>query len=222
MTFLIHYVDDSGSPTHGFAVFSWVAVDATQWKTALDSWLAFREQLWLQHEIPMDFEIHSAEFLYGRGRPSRDDRWNTSKQARRDVFQHALRTIRELPGVWTGAAFRPTACRRHDYSEEMLDLYRALASHLEKRLECSRDQGLILMDGDGTAHLYQSAHREAGMPTPQMIEDLSFRPAHLSDWIQMADIVAHTAFQSVAEIKYHEFCWGWYKEHLDERGPQLM
>jgi len=38
----------------------------------------------------------------------------------------------------------------------------------------------------------------------------------------MADIVAHMAFQSVARIGNREFCWDWFKEHLNREGPLPM
>ena len=214
MTFRIHYVDDSGSAKHGIAVFSWVEVDATRWKDAVDTWLAFREKLWRRHGIPPEAEIHSYSFVPGRGNPSKDESWNRSKPARWAVFTEAMGLIRELPGVTVGAVYRPTDCRRDAFTDVVHDVYLELVERIDARLGAAGAQGLIVMDGDGTALRFRDAHRD--LSGDNLVENPLFERAHLSQWIQIADIVAYSAFQAVARQPTKQFCWSWYNQYFGD------
>jgi hypothetical protein len=73
---------------------------------------------------------------------------------------------------------------------------------------------MVFMDGDGTAAGYHHAHRELKLAHRHVIEDPLFVPAHRSAWVQMADLVAWTAYQHLLRHPGKRFAWAWYDRHL--------
>ncbi len=95
------YVDDSGNENR--ILLSAVAVSSEDWKTCLRSWLEWRRVLYVDHQIPTDFELHAAEFVTGRGNPApsqpdgSEPAINRSKLLRRRLYETSLGTIAGLP-----------------------------------------------------------------------------------------------------------------------------
>jgi hypothetical protein len=212
MNFLVHYFDDSGAEDFEVAAFGWVAVDAGCRLAAMNTWMDFRRQLFEKAAIPTDTELHAVKFLQGRGRPSLNDDWNLLRRNRHEVTRTALGTIASLPGVEVGSAFRRTRTRREDFRREQQSLYAAAVSHLDEGLARRTARGLIVMDGNGTDFGYHSAHRSLAQDERRLIEDPFFVDSQANQWIQMADIVAYTAFQAVARQESRSFMWNWHSE----------
>jgi hypothetical protein len=77
------------------------------------------------------------------------------------------------------------------------------------------EHGMILMDGDGSrAQGYYDAHRNLKLSNRSVIEDPLFVPAHRSQWVQMADLVAWSAYQSLLRHTGKQFAWEWYDTYL--------
>jgi hypothetical protein len=68
-------------------------------------------------------------------------------------------------------------------------------------------------------------HRELDITTRRIVEDPWMRDARESQWPQVADFVAHTAFQSIVRAPNRAFLWEWYEQRLGaivvgaEQGP---
>jgi hypothetical protein len=75
-------------------------------------------------------------------------------------------------------------------------MYAEFALYVEKRLAVDGELGWILMDGNGTDTTYAAAHRALKLADRRVIEDPLFQGSHLSQMVQMADLVAWTAYQS--------------------------
>ena len=107
-----------------------------------------------------------------------------------------------------------------------MQVYEALVAHLDERVGAAGEVGMILMDGDGTATGYYNAHRALKLAHRNIIEDPLFVPAHRSAWVQMADLVAWTAYQGLLRHPGKRFAWNWYDEHLRASdvngGPQAL
>jgi hypothetical protein len=73
---------------------------------------------------------------------------------------------------------------------------------------------VIVMDGNGTASGYYAAHRGLKLSSRNIIEDPMFVPAHRSQWVQMADIAAWSAYQGLLRHQGKRFAWDWYTRHL--------
>lgn len=204
------YVDDSGSERAGLASFSWVEVDESDWSLTLGRWLDFRDWLWHDFGIGKSVELHSTEFVNGRGRPSTDDAFNASKRARRDAFEQGMKLVASLDGLVVGTVFGRTAGRRAAYREERLRVYRQLVTILDERMRNLDQRILVVMDGDGTDSGYLGAHRALRPSTRHVIEDPLFQPSDRSHWLQMADMVAYSAYQEVLALPEKSFAHGWY------------
>ncbi|ACU69710.1 hypothetical protein Caci_0775 [Catenulispora acidiphila DSM 44928] len=218
----MYYVDDSGDPTKGIAVYSWIEVDTAQAPEAMAVWLRFRQQLFETYQIPTDFELHSTNFLAGRGHPSTENKMNQSKTARREIFVAALKLISDLPGVSIGAVHRTSPRRRTGFGEPMTDPFCRLVLGVDRRLFLGDLQGIMVIDGegDGSCRFYTRLFRSLGLSGQQLIAVPFFQPSYDSQWIQIADIVAYTAYQSVIRRPGREFCWTWYEDYIDPEGPR--
>jgi len=203
MSFRMYFVDDSGEPTRGIAVYSWIEVDTAQATEAMNVWLRFRQQLFERHQIPTDVEIHSTNFLAGRGHPSTEDKVNKSKIVRREIFIDALKIIGDLPGVSIGAVYRSSPRRRNSFAEAMRETFCRLVLGIDRRLFLGNLQGIIVIDGegDGSCRFYTRVYRSLNLSGQQLIAGPFFEPSYDSQWIQIADIVAYTAFSGFTKNK---------------------
>jgi mannose/cellobiose epimerase-like protein (N-acyl-D-glucosamine 2-epimerase family) len=220
----LFYVDDSGSVVTGYVVYSWIECDAAQWRSGLAAWLGLRRELYNRYRIPPAYELHATAFLNGRGNPSTDEAWNRSKQARWEAAELMLAAIAACPELSVGTVYRHTAARGHAYHEHRVGLYDRLVGHLDTRLAADGELGMLLMDGDGTATGYYAAHRALKLSRRSLIEDPLFQASHRSQWVQIADLAAYVAFQSLLRYPGKEFCWDWYERYLrpcDRNGGPL-
>lgn len=213
----LFYVDDSGAEDTGFAVYGWVECTFPDWRGGLRAWLDLRKSLYAQYQIPPSAELHATKFIAGRGHPSQNPGVNMSKVKRQAVAEQALAAICACSALQVGVVYRQTPARRKAYAVERDDTYAALVDHLDTRLSIAGELGMIIMDGNGNgsgATGYYNAHRGLKLSARNLIEDPLFVPAHRSAWVQMADLVAWTAYQGLQRHRGKEFAWGWYDTYL--------
>lgn len=210
----LFYVDDSGAEDTGFVVYSWIECGVGDWRHGLRSWLDLRKDLYARHGIPPAYELHATKFIRGVGNPSTSAGWNRRKQNRSQVMRDALSTISSTSELGIGTAYRRTTARGAAYHAQRGQVYDVLVTHLDTRLGTAGEYGMIFMDGDGTAAGYYNAHRALKLAHRNIIEDPLFVPAHRSAWVQMADLVAWTAYQSLLRHPGKRFAWPWYDRYL--------
>lgn len=203
------YVDDSGSDQTGIAVFGWVELDARSWNEVLRGWLDWRHEMYRSIGLPADYELHATKLAGGRGRPTGTS-WDNVKSHRTQLIDHALRTLAGLPGLTAGAAFQQRTAG-HRYHDVKVDTYARLVRHLDARLTADDDVGMLIMDGDGTDPTYRIAHRDLKLATRSLIEDPLFQHSHHSQWVQMADLVAYSAYMRLARIAAKPHTWNWWE-----------
>lgn len=90
------------------------------------------------------------------------------------------------------------------------ELYGALVERWDASLLRQDELGLVFMDGNGTEPGCFDAHRKLRLSSRHVIEDPLFQVSHRSQWIQMADLVAYSAFLATVRPPGKEFAWGWY------------
>lgn len=210
----LFYIDDSGAPDTGFILYSWIEVAPGDWNAGLKAWLDLRKDLYRNYSIPPSIELHATALVGGRGTPSTDAAVNQSKETRRRVMQEALAVIGSTPALRVGTVYRQTEARGKAYGRERDAVYAELVDHLDTRLGQSGEYGLIFMDGDGTAPGYRVAHRGLQLSSRRIIEDPLFQGSHLSQWVQMADLVAWSTYQALLRHGGKQFAWNWYDQHL--------
>jgi hypothetical protein len=210
----LFYVDDSGSPENGWIVYSWIECTIVDWRLGLRAWLDLRKQMFADHKIPPAYELHAAHFIGGRGDPSTDPAWNRRKRNRAIAIQQALTAIGTAEALRVGTAYRLSASRGRAYNQEREALYEALVAHLNERCGRAGEYGMIFMDGDGSAHGYYAAHRGLKLADRYIIEDPLFQVSHRSQWVQMADLAAWSAYQGLVRSPNRRFAWDWYARYL--------
>jgi Protein of unknown function (DUF3800) len=173
--------------------------------------------MYAEHRIPPSYELHAAHFIGGHGSPSTDPAWNKSKLNRVVAMQQALTVIGATECLSVGTVFRETDARRSQYAIERSDVYEALVGMLDDQCAGAGEQGIILMDGSGSEHRYYAAHRGLKLSDRHIIEDPLFQSSHRSQWVQMADLVAWTAYQGLLRANNRRFAWDWYDEHVSPR-----
>ncbi|MDT0609996.1 hypothetical protein [Streptomyces lancefieldiae] len=105
------------------------------------------------------------------GSPSIHPAWNRQKRLRGRVIQDALATVEVMPGTRAGAVWRHTSRTGRAYYAERAAVYESLLQLLDYQLADVGDQGIIVMDGDGTDAAYQRAHRKLKLATRHIVED---------------------------------------------------
>jgi hypothetical protein len=210
----LFYVDDSGSVDTGYVVYSWIETTSQGWRHALRAWLNLRKDLYAKYQIPPSHELHATKFVPGRQNPSLDPAFNRSKQARSDVMKRALTAIGSTGHMGVGTVFRRTRATGSAYHLERASLYAAFVRHLDTRLATDDELGLVFMDGDDHDSVYRDAHRDLDLSTRRVVEDPLFQGSHRSQPVQMADLVAWTAYQSLLQHPGKQYAWSWYDKFL--------
>lgn len=210
------YIDDSGAGVTGHIVFSWIECDIAAWRDGHRAWLDLRRRFFADYRITAEYELLAGLFVNGRGRPSSDADWNLRKANRVEAAQRALEAIGDCQAVKVGTVYRRFNKAR-DLGSAKAGLYRGLIEHLDQRLATARELGLILMDGDGTDPSYEIAHRRLRVEERHIVEDPVFRDSRASQWVQMADLVAYCAYQSLLQDPSRRFMWTWYDKYLRRR-----
>ncbi|WP_246372641.1 DUF3800 domain-containing protein [Gordonia humi] len=217
-------MDDSGHPPSGLAVYGWVEFRPDRWTSVLSSWLSLRKMLWREFTIPVSTELHATEYVNGRGRiskriPDRHVHNGTPylKDFGREVAEHCLETLRCTEGLRAGSVWMVGEPR--ELHESKRRLYASLVSRIERELSATHSLGLVVMDGDGSDTSYRGVHRQLKLDSRRIIEDAIHLDSSGSQLVQMADLVAYSAYMAVAKPPMHEFAWRWYERFLSERDP---
>jgi Protein of unknown function (DUF3800) len=187
VTYLV-YVDDSGNES--YRLYTAIFVPALEWRAVVARWLEWRRSLEERFEIPVLYEIHSAKFFAGRGRPSiaEGQRVNVDRALRRSIGREALELVAEIqPRVVTAA--RP--------GNAVAPTYAGLVRCIEDELTSLAAVGIVIVDGQDEDATYWSAHRDLSLANRRVIEDPWMQPSHASQLIQMADVVAYAAHQQL-------------------------
>jgi hypothetical protein len=218
------YVDDSGHPQSGLVIYGWIEFTPDRWPTALSSWLQTRKRLWREHNIPVTQELHTTEYVNGRGRistkmPDRHihDGVEYWKDFGREVAVECLETLQSTEGLRLGAVYR----RGHpdDIAQTRQQAYAALVDRFEHELSESNSLALVFMDGDGSDTSYRSTHRKLELRQRHVIEDAIHLDSRSSQLVQMADLVAWSANACIDQHSKNEFAWDWYEKYLSVRDP---
>lgn len=212
------YIDDSGSEQTGLIVYGWIECDPTRWRYALRELLELRKALYRDHQVPPAEELHATKFINGRNRISTAgsendvEEWKTLGRA---VAIQCLEVIAACPDIRVGSVYRRTNLRGRGYYEERGRVYLDLINHWNDQHRNDDSYAFISMDGDGTDPNYFNAHRALPLDSRHIIEDPMFHDSQRSQLVQMADLVAYTAFVSLNPHSGNEFAWGWREKYLD-------
>ncbi len=218
------YIDDSGRPQSGLVVYGWIEFSQYEWHAVMRSWLDFRKRLWRQYKIPVDKELHTTEFANGRGDLSKrfpdefrgPDGTPYKKDFGKFIAQECLLQISSIRGVRVGACYRRG--KPEDFAQTRTDLYRLLVADIDGQLKIDNSLGQIYLDGEDD--MYRHIHRELKLQDRNIIEDPVMLSSKDSQLIQMADLVAWSAYSAINRHESQEFAWDWYQDYLAARDPR--
>jgi hypothetical protein len=208
--FRMYYIDDSRSVASGLASFTWLQMHPDVWQAARRTWMAFRQDLAARHGIAVSARLHATRLARGRV-------GHLSPQGRRaqrpglEVIRQALHVIAGIDGLAIGTVYRQAGPARHPDAKR--DLYQCLVLALDADLRRNGLHGMVFMDGNGSDPSYAKAHR-ALPPDRCLIEEPVFRHANADQWVQMADLVAWTAFQNLNRSNNLDGVGTWYAQIL--------
>lgn len=207
-TTYVGYVDDSGDET--MSLHSAVLVPVAHWSSHLTKWKRYRHNLRKKHDVPPEFELHASHWLEGKDRPSLDPgaAINTTKGIRREWATKALLGIAAMPDLKVFTAVTKTNVKSEAYADFLLRLDESLAAY--------DGYTMIVVDGDpkNADQSIHRAHRTLALGTRRIIEDGFVQNAAASQFIQMADLVVHSAFQHLAGNPDRSYMWDWYPRYL--------
>lgn len=216
------YIDDSGHPASGLVIYGWVEFSPDHWASVLKTWLDTRKRLWREYAIAVTEELHTTQYVNGRGRISKavperhiHDGVQYWKDFGREVAVECLETLRSTEGLSVGAVWRRGAPA--DIAKTRRDAYAALVARFERELQESSTLAIVFMDGDGSDTSYRSTHRSLRLADRRVIEDAIHLDSRSSQLVQMADLVAWSANAHVDPASGNEFAWRWYADYLSER-----
>lgn len=204
------YTDDSGDGA-GDVFFSGLLIPIDQWTESLRRWLKFRRWMHKQHQVSARYELHAYQWIPAKDVPVPGDPTapvNTTKGIRQQVAENGLKTISKLPGLGVITVRHPSPVKA--------DAYETLLNAVDDALRKQDAWALLVVDGDPKnpdPHV-RDAHRKLDIERRRIIEDGWHQDASMSQFIQMADLVAHSAFQAHDRAPGRQFMWDWYKKHI--------
>lgn len=142
------------------------------------------------------------------------------KDLGREVAVKCLDTLRCSEGLVVGSVYRKGDPAHAHLAATKRALYRDLIMHFENELASTDSLGIVVMDGDGSDHSYRTTHRQLKLDERRIIEDAIHLNSKSSQLVQMADLVAWSAYAAVDHHPRNEFAWGWYEKYLAERDPR--
>lgn len=218
------YIDDSGHPASGLVIYGWIEFSPDRWASVLKAWLDTRKRLWREYGIAITEELHTTQYVNGRGRISKavpdrhvHDGIEFWKDFGREVAVECLETLRSTEGLSVGAVWRRG--EPGDIARTRRDAYAALVARFEHQLRATESLAMLFMDGDGSDTSYRSTHRSLRLSDRRVIEDAIHLDSRTSQLTQMADLVAWSANAHVDRVNGNEFAWSWYERFLSERDP---
>jgi len=206
----IAYVDDSGNENLGLL---WLAllIPLDLWTEYLGRWLGFRKNLYAKTHVPASHEIHAQVWLSpdplqetdGEALGAlRDDAGElpgillggkASRRERSRWYEKGLLTI----GTFTEARLLTVFSYEHS-GPAKIALYDELLCFIEEFLRPEKSHATMIVDGamDSGSHL-RTAHRALLIQRRRIVEDATLRRSSESQLLQMTDICAYAAFQSL-------------------------
>jgi hypothetical protein len=208
----IFYVDDSGDEE--MAVLAAIGFELGDWRRVLTGWLGWRKWLWGKYRLPVDFELHAQEFVSGRGEIAyRGEDGETvnppidrTPGLRREAYKRCLAQIERQAGISVLAVA--------ERGVTLAALYQWFIGELDGVLGSFNEEAMVVVDGLDDSR-FRPAHRSLELKTRRIIEDPLMQSSRHSQLIQMADLVAHAAFQHEARDPDRRFMWDWYPDLLE-------
>ena len=204
------YIDESGDEqyrvnrsTSKFVMVSLLIPDYL-WRETFEETKKFRRHLKKEYGLLIKKEIHSTDFLRGRGKIGTH---TISKKLRSFIFKRIIQFISELPGI----SIICVSLENKDRKDVYLDSLERLLNRID-RFSKDEDTQVILIIDEGKENKITKKYRKmcvynpipskygswAGgsslknIPITRIIEDPFFKQSEISYFLQLADVIAYS------------------------------
>ncbi|WP_420431066.1 DUF3800 domain-containing protein [Hyphobacterium sp.] len=194
------YIDDSTErPVN---IFSALCVPCAQWNEAFSRLKRWRTHLKENFGIPLNYELHAAEFLSGRGSSGGLDQLSRHKRAQ--IFHTSFRVTNWLNEIGVTLF---NVCNADD---DQFRAFERLLNRINRTMQVRSSHAHLICD-EGKEHQYVSLVRKMrvhnhipsryglwddgnstrNITLDHIIEDPQFKQSHRSYFIQHADLMAY-------------------------------
>jgi hypothetical protein len=203
-SFEFAYIDESGDTgKNGSRTYTLgcVLIPGDSWTPRLDIITTMRREIRDVYGIPVRAEIKANSLIRPRG-DLKDS--NLGDGQRRDIYQRHFHTLSLVSsGVFAVVIDKEKVTSAHDYAQVAWDyLYQRLRNRSERF-----GHPILVIHDEGDADRVRKTHRKfrrhsfnasgQRVAAPLLVEDPVARQSHQSYFIQMADLVAFSAFRAV-------------------------
>lgn len=181
----LFYMDESYD-TNSYA-YSSVFVPAFCWNGVFRDVVSWRRDLFKNHSIDPEYEIHATDFIGGRGQPHN----NRDKKYRAKMFNEFIKVFENLHEVFVINAITGT---KQNYPR----LFERMLNRINRTLEMKNAYGVLVCDEGNEGKLISMVRKmkkenyilSRNIPLDRIIEDPLFKTSESSYFIQIADSIA--------------------------------
>lgn len=193
------YIDDSGEGRR--KIFSAIAVPVRYWNDVFQRVKHWRQDLHIQHGIPLNYELHATKFVRGRGRGA------SGLRRRSAIYFDTFRLLNELPGVGvfnvcfdngnTARAFERLLNRINRTMKAKGSYAHLICDEGDEAKYTKMYRRMRVMNQIPSAYgtWAHSGKQTDNIPLDRIIEDPAFKQSENSYFIQLADFVAYGLLQ---------------------------
>lgn len=207
------YIDETGDPgdptlkgSSGCFGLGCVLVDTDHWADSFDRLVRFRRTVRDHHGIPMRAELKANFLIRGSG-PLKD--LNLPPERRGRIYRSHLNLIHQLKGRAFGVVIDKEATGLTGKAC-LISAWQTLIERLESTTRYEQTDVLVVHDegsNDEVRKLMRKARRHMivsslggastqNLRTRRFLEDPVPRQSHASYWLQLADMVAYSAWRA--------------------------
>ena len=192
------YIDESYDEQN--YAYSAIFVPVEQWNEIFQKVLLWRQGLHKTHGVDVNGEIHSTEFVGGRGQPIT----NRDRSYRAQLFNSFLKEIENLPHIRIINGI--TNNKLHHET-----LFEYVVTRINNTLKYDKSLGILICDEGNENKLISMVRRmkkenniwssyyigvQRSCPLDHIIEDPLFKTSKSSYFIQIADMVAYSLLRN--------------------------
>lgn len=197
------YIDESYDE-QSYA-YSAIFVPVEHWNEIFQKVLIWRQNLHKMHGIDVNGEIHSTEFVGGRGQPI----INRDKKYRAQLFNGFLKEIENLPYIKIINGLSDNKLHHER-------LFEYVVTRINNTLKHNNSLGILICDEGNENKLISMVRRmkkenkvwsgfyagvQRSCPLDNIVEDPLFKTSNSSYFIQIADMVAYSLLRNEHPIK---------------------
>jgi hypothetical protein len=200
------YVDESYDQTH--YAYSAIFINAFRWNEYFNHLLEWRMDWFKNHQVALDKELHSTDFIAGRGQPHH----NRDKVYRASLFYEAIGRVEAMRDIKIINAITENK-KNHQ------TLFNWMLTRINNTLKANNAFGILICDEGNENELTSIVRKmkkenyipdrldcygfnggKRNLPLERIIEDPLFKTSKSSYFIQLSDMIAFSLLRNEKPI----------------------